>query len=76
MVVVAVEHKKLKGGQWSSACVMPCGSAIFVHWHSDVAVCFWYKMAGCTGSEFSVTVVGLSCLKMLWNKYTKSCIHT
>ena len=52
------------------------GSAIFVHWHSDVAVCFGKKMAGCIGSEFLVIAGGLPCLKMLWNKYTKSCIHS
>ena len=37
---------------------------------SDVAVWFLYKMAGCTGSEFFIIVVGIPCLKVIWNKCT------
>ena len=43
---------------------------------SDVAVWFWYKMTGCIWSEVLVIAFGLPCLKTLWNKYTKSCIHS
>ena len=64
---VAVENEKL------GVCV--CGP-VHVLYHvsqpfgplgqSDVAVCFWYKMSDCIGSEF----LDLTCLKMFWNKYT------
>ena len=74
---VAVEHEKLGGGgvqcMWYTMLVShSCPLA-----QSNVAVCFWYKVASCIaiGSEFEFLVVGLPCLKMLWNKYTTSCIH-
>ena len=67
-----VEHKKI-GCVWSSARVIPCGmgQTFFPLALSDVVVCF-----GCIGSEFLLIVVGLPGLKMLWNKYTKSCTHS